>query len=392
MATVDRTGVTPTDLTGYLDRIESILRSALGGDLNLAAETPQGQLAGLLSLALAEVDEALVHVAAGMSLNTAAGRQLDDYGTLLRLARIPGERSTVTATLSGVPQTIVPLGARARTVQGSIFRTIAHVIILPSGTVGVPMEAVDFGPVIAPAGDLNSPVDAIAGWTGITNAADAVLGRDAETDAQYRRRYGREVAVHARGPLEAIEARILEVSGVTDAAVHDNATASQVTRQSVQIAARSILPIVEGGADADVARAIRDAKPPGIPTVGAETETVDGRAIRFTRVAPIRALVNITTTLGDNFPADGVLQLRQRVADWTAGLWASGPGDFETSGIGIGEALDPIRLYSPISSVPGHTVQSVAITNAVGGATISGAPDLNERITIAAADVTITPT
>ena len=55
MATLTAAGITPTDLTGYVERLEQALMNALGADLNLAPETPQGQLAGEFGLVFARV-------------------------------------------------------------------------------------------------------------------------------------------------------------------------------------------------------------------------------------------------------------------------------------------------------------------------------------------------
>ena len=152
MAKLTAAGIEPTDLTGYVERIEAALVAAFGADLNLAAETPQGQLAGVLGLVLTELDELATHVAAGANLHQALGRQLDDYGALFALPRIAGERSSVTATLSGTAGTIVPAGRRARTGAGAVFATTATAIIGAGGTVDVLYRSVVFGPIVAGVG------------------------------------------------------------------------------------------------------------------------------------------------------------------------------------------------------------------------------------------------
>ena len=98
MARLTEAGIEPTDLTGYVTRLEEAFRVALGEDLSLAPETPQGQLIGVLAIVFAELDEVLVHVVGGLNVRQASLRQLDDYGSLVDLRRIAGERTTVTAT------------------------------------------------------------------------------------------------------------------------------------------------------------------------------------------------------------------------------------------------------------------------------------------------------
>ena len=91
MARVTAQGIEPTTLQGYIDALEAAFRSALGQDIDLAPETPAGQLVGTLALTLTEVDEALVAVGNGMSRSRALGVQLDDLGSLLGIPRLAGE-------------------------------------------------------------------------------------------------------------------------------------------------------------------------------------------------------------------------------------------------------------------------------------------------------------
>ena len=91
MARVTAQGIEPTTLQGYIDALEAAFRSALGQDIDLAPETPAGQLVGTLALTLTEADEALVAVGNGMSRSRALGVQLDDLGSLLGIPRLEGE-------------------------------------------------------------------------------------------------------------------------------------------------------------------------------------------------------------------------------------------------------------------------------------------------------------
>ena len=390
MAVVDRAGISPTDLAGYVERLEELLRDALGADLDLAPETPQGQLAGLFGLLLTEIDEGLANVANGMSHHTAAGSQLDDWGSLLGIPRITGERSTVTATLSGAAGTVVPAGARVETTQGAVFRLDADTVIGTSGTVDALMRSAEAGPIVAEAGTLTRIVDIFSGWTGVTNAEDAALGRADESDADYRARYRSTVAHRAGSGIEAIRARVLQVDGVTPAAVHDNPTAESVTLQDVTIPARSLLVIAEGGADADIGQAIRDTKPAGIPTTGTESVTVDGTLYQFERVEVLAVRLELIIAIDiETFPSDGLDEIPRRVAAWGDGLWSSGVGDFDLGGLDIGEPLDERRLLSPMSSVPGHRVTYLRAALKSGDADVPESIGLNQRLSIAEEDVVL---
>ena len=111
-------------------------------------------------------------------------------------------------------------------------------------------------------------------------------------------------------------------------------------------------------------------------------------AISFRRVAPIAMAVAVSSAAGDGFPADGLAQMRANLLAWVAGTWDPGGTGFDRGGLAIGQSLDTNRLLSPINAVPGHTVATVTATR-TGGAAL-GTPDLDERFTLATADITLT--
>jgi len=379
MATINDTGIAPRDLTGYVELLEQLFRDTFGETINLDTETPQGQLIGILALVLAETDELGVYVANGLSPDTAAGRQLDDIGSLFGITRIAGERSSATVTLGGTQGTIIPAGSRVKTLENAIFASTADAVIPSGGTVDQLFRSVEVGAIQAGAAALTEIVDVVSGWTSATNAAAAEVGRAVETDSGYRERYRGEVAIHARDALEAIRARILDVSGVTRCIVRDNATAAAVTVQGIQIPARSVMAIMDGGASQDIASAIAATKPVGIATAGNVTVQVEvapgtNQAIRFRRVTRVPLAVTVGFRIDDAFPPTGVAQMRTNLLEYLDA--------FE-----IGQAVDERRILTPLQAVPGHMINSITVTLEDGGAL--RAPELDELFTLASADVTL---
>ena len=348
MARVTPEGIEPTSLQGYLDALGTAFRTALGEDLDLAPETPQGQIVGALALTLTQADEALVAVSNGQSVSRAQGIQLDDLGSLLGIERLLGTRSTVTVTLAGQGGTVIPSGARARTSVGDMFQLIQGVTIADSGSVSATMSAVVEGAVPAAAGSLTQIVDLVVSWESVTNPAAAVLGRGIETDAEYRARYGRVIARNVRGSTEAILAAVLGIEGVTDALLRENATGTAVTVQGKSIGAHSVCVVAEGGMDADVAAAIARSKPAGTGTSGDTTVNVPhpgGRTvpIKLSRPTSVPIKMTIRLTLDAEFPSDGTGRI-------ITGALA------HVNGLTIGEHLNIQRLLRDLLAVPGHTI------------------------------------
>lgn len=348
MARVTPEGIEPTSLQGYVEALGAAFRTALGEDLALAPETPQGQIVGALALTLTQVDEALVGVSNGHSVSRALGVQLDDLGSLLGIERLPATRSTVAVTLTGQVGVSIPAGSRARTALGDMFELIQEMTIPGSGSINAAMRAVEEGAIPAAAGSLNQIVDLVAGWESVINQAAATQGRGIESDEEYRVRYGRLTARNARGSVESIQAAVLDVDGVADALIRENATASEVTVQGKTIGAHSICVVVEGGIDSDVAAAIARSKPAGTGTSGDTNIDVPHPGgwsvpIKLSRASAVPVSVRMALSLDDAFPSDGTSRVIQEVLE-------------HVNGLSIGEHLNTQRLLRDMLAVPGHTV------------------------------------
>ena len=91
MAIWTTTGVQAASLDNLLTLFRNRFRDRFGPEVSLEPETPQGQLAALFAQALAEHEEAVVEQSNSLSVQHAVGRQLDDLGSLIGLARRTGE-------------------------------------------------------------------------------------------------------------------------------------------------------------------------------------------------------------------------------------------------------------------------------------------------------------
>ena len=348
MVRVTTDGVEPTSLTEYVVSLGGAFRSALGEDLDLSPETPQGQLIGVLALTLTEVDQALVAVSNGFSRSRALGLQLDDLTSLLGISRLLETKSSVPVTLTGVAGTTIPKGARAQTDFGDVFALTSETVIPAGGSVDATMEAEGPGPVPADPDSLTQILDLVAGWQAITNADSATLGRMTETDTEFRYRFGQLTARNARGSVEAILTAVLEVESVSDAVIRENDTSAAVTVQGKTVGAHSICVVAQGGVDAEVAATIARSKPLGTGTSGDTMVNIAHPGgwtlpIRFSRVNAIPIKVKMELALSPAFPADGTSQMILKVLEHVEGL-------------AIGEPLTYQRLLGDMLNTPGHTV------------------------------------
>lgn len=393
---ITEAGIIGESLTEWKAKLEDIFTNALGNDLDLSPETPQGQLIGLLAITLTQQDEVAVAIANGRSVSRAIGRQQEDIASLVGITRRDGERSTVTATITGTAGAEVPQGMIARTEPGGDdFRVVTATIIPAGGSVNAVMESVEIGAIQANAGSLNRLVSLPTGVETITNTDAANQGRPKESDADFRKRYMEVIGRVATGYKEAIKAAILAKPGVIDARIFDNDTGATVTKQGVNIGSHSMMAVIEGGQAADIAEAIRVSKPLGIGMTGATSHAIDGTTYRWNICQKVELIITLQIKVTQGFPSDGVGRIRQNIIDWAIGEFdVIGNGIFDTTGIDIGENISLERLRTPINAVPGHQITTLTVQqrNAQGNAVAITDPTLIQRQTIDADDINITIT
>lgn len=307
---VDAAGVRAASLAEIREDLNERQREAFGSDLALSPQVPQSQWSGIAASALSEILEAVVRIAVyGSSVDDARWTWLDQLGSLLGIERITATRSRVTATLTGVGGTGVPAGSRARTPDGDVFESVEAVSLTADG-VRVEFRALETGPVIAPAGQLNRIVTVIAGWETVTNAEDAVPGRDRQGDADYRAAMLARTARGSVGTVSSLESALAEARAGRTRVVENNADAT-ATVQGWPVGAHSVLVVAEGGLDADIRRAIENHRGMGVGTmtaiVGAPPNTgaLNGIANRrFDQRPPLTwAGVQLTAAFGPNMNA-----------------------------------------------------------------------------------------
>lgn len=186
-------------------------------------------------------------------------------------------------------------------------------------------ESENTGAIQALAGSITVISTAVTGIERVENADDAVLGRETETDPELRIRAGESLAILGGSTQSAIKAKLLNISGVTFAAVFQNVTdfvdINGLPPHSVRV-------VVDGGADADIWNVLYfEAVSAGIFMDGTEQTTIiddngDAQPVAFSRPVSVRIYVdagnglitNSDPTQGKIFPADGQDQIKFNLA------------------------------------------------------------------------------
>lgn len=267
------------------------------------------QIIGTVASAAREAWEAVEAVHAASDRDRASGASLRSVAAITGTRALGATKSTVSLTLTLGAGVTVPAGSIV-SVDGAPearFVTIESVTSTTARTYSAEAEAETAGPVAANAGTLTIIETPVSGWTGVTNALDAVPGALAETDPELRARAEDELAAPGRSPQDAIRARLLQLlrdKGVTRGSVTVHMNVGDVV-DADGLPGHSVEAVVYDGTDngsavtsSDIAETLWSCVGAGIYTHGNTPITVrdsagGAHAVRFTR--PLVRAVYIVT-------------------------------------------------------------------------------------------------
>lgn len=270
--------------------------------------------------------------------------------SLALAASINASALAITATdLSGKVKIISDTYAKAFAVTSNTANLTITSVATP-----VYFVAKSTGPIAALANTLTVIETPVPGLYSVNNPLDGVTGRDEESDAALRLRRYSSLRLAGAGAVEAIRARLQNVTNIVAAYVFENPTGLV---DSAGRPAHSVECVLSGGLDADIATTIWNAKPAGIALYGSVTTNITDsqgtvQPIKFSRATDIYVWLNVVLTLysEESFPSNGYTLVRDAILAYAS------------ANMGIGTDVLLKRFYSPIFSIPG--VKDAAITRA----------------------------
>lgn len=357
---VTSTGVVVPDTAVLRQDVAAEYKRIFGADLDVSPETPQGRLIEVNALNRSNTIMLNALMANQINPDVATGVFLDAIAALTDCYRVKATKSTVTGTLTGAAGTVIPAGARARTMAGDIFY-LENAVTLPLSGVGtgIFLSRAD-GSVAAPAGSLNSIADGILGWETVHNDTAAVLGADEQSDRDLRIQRRRTLFTGA-AYLGALQSAVWRVPNVKGVLALDNNSGETVTKDNVSLKPHSIYVAVYGGEDDAIALALYKTKTVGADyngnTVVAIRESENGREYAVTFNRPTVINIKVEITIEAVTPASDLTQsVQDAIAAYEAGLITN------IEGLNIGVDVSPFELGAAIvSQISGVLVRNVRI-------------------------------
>ena len=269
------------------------LYSIYGPSINVAPNSPDGQMVNIVAQAKLDVLEAIVQAYNSFDPDQAVGVQLDQRCAINGVFRQAGSyTSQQIAVTTSASTTLVGLDAAPATpftVQdgaGNQYAPVTTTAIGAAGTTTVVFRAITLGPIQSAANSITTISTVQAGVTSVNNPSGPTsVGTNEETDYALRIRRQNSVALPSIGYLSGLYGAILNTAGVNATTIYENTTS---TTDANGVPAHSIWPIVLGGSNADVAAAIYLKRSAGCGMYGAVTQGVtqyDGSTfnVKFSR-------------------------------------------------------------------------------------------------------------
>lgn len=404
------TGVIVPDTSSVIADVQNEWKDVFGNDLSVEPETPQGRIIEMIARQRVFTIQMAAALSNVLNLNKAYGFVLDDIGSLFQLSRKSATYTTTQITMSGVADTVIPIGTELMSDDGDKFVNDYEYVIGSNGSVTGVFRAVESGNIPAQVGSITTIISAVAGLETVINNASATMGMEQESDQEFRNRIKASLNINSTSVLSAIKSAVANIDGVKQVIAYENTTATDsVLNDIFKIPAHSIAiivdyteidPVTEPVAN-EIAEAIYKKKTLGAGYITAETSAADpyiksidyidendSQTHTVTFAKPIEANVATVITVekrnyaGDDLEGD----IKTAIANFMDG------NNPEVDRVDIAGTLSPFELAAAISSeIPDIFINSITIGrvgSAQGTAVI--VLDSAEKLVIAPENITVT--
>jgi uncharacterized phage protein gp47/JayE len=263
-ATIDANGITAPAYEDILASLQTSYMQIYGSDVDLAADSQDGQWIAIQAQAIFEANQAVIAAYLSYSPTYAQGVGLSSVVKINGIRRLVPSPSTVELLLVGRAGKTIANGVVADEFN-NLWDLPPTVEIPVAGQVNVTATAEEVGAIQAAPGTVTAIQTLMPGWDSATNPDSAAPGAPVEDDATLRQRQTYSTALPAITPRESILGNVLNAAGVQRAQVWENDT-DQTDANGIP--SHSVSVVVEGGTDTDIATIIARTKNVGCGTYG----------------------------------------------------------------------------------------------------------------------------
>lgn len=280
VSSLSNNGLSIDTLPDLIASLTTQLEGIYGPDINVASNTPDGQLINIFCQTVEDLLELLQGVYGSFGFMTAYGTTLDQRLALLGITRKAGTYTTTPVTVTvnraltlyGLDQTAQPVFTLIDQ-TGNLWNLAVTHVFSGSGSAALTFQAAQLGPVGVSANTITQQSTTVLGVTSVNNptVVGTVNGVAEENDTQFKIRAAQSFSLAATSPADSIEAALDNLPDVTDALVSENDTAVVDINGTP---GHSVWCIVAGGTAPEIGQAIYAKKAPGCGMRGSQTSVI----------------------------------------------------------------------------------------------------------------------
>lgn len=385
------TGLTLQTRDELLAFYTAAYQSIYGADINLASDTPDGQMMNIQIQAVLDLQDLLMQIYNMFDPDNAIGVILDQRVSINGIQREAGT-FTVTPVTLVINQALNLYGLDQDAQQiytvadgeGNQWKLIDSVNVPGPGTYVYNFQSAVPGAVLTVPNTINVPVTIVLGVETINNPTAALsVGINEESDAVLKVRRQKSVSLASQGYLQGLLAALENINGVTSAFVYENNSSST---DGDGVPSHSIWVIVAGTADpAQIAQAIYTKRNAGCGMFGAISYTitqVDGTPfiVKWDDVEAENLFISFTASSIDGINPPNIAAIRAQLPTLFV------PGVFQTVNVNT--------LATLVQQIDPNTLVTSAgfSTSATGPFTNTLSPTAkNFQFVVSSANIIITP-
>lgn len=267
--TINENGLLIDEFSTIYNRLADKFKLIYGQDINLEQNSPDGQLLGIITNEIYDLQTLILHIYNSFDPDLAQGVELNKLLKLIAQTRRASTKSIVDITIVANANVTLPADYIIIDENKNEWVINAETTLI-AGTNIVSFNAVNFGAIEASANTINDVVTVFPEIISVNNALPAEVGRDEESDVLLRKRRNNLLSVNSNSTIAGIYSKLFLLDTVTDAVIYENATDTYDALKDLN--AHTLWCIIDGGSIDEIAKTIATDKTIGTDLKGTVTE------------------------------------------------------------------------------------------------------------------------
>ena len=296
MLQVTNRGVVIDRLNDIYTKLSEQFKAIYGQDINLNADTPDGQMIGIFSQSLSDINEVILFIIQMLDPYNATGSWLEQRALYAGVVRRGAEYSYINdVAIIGDRVVTIPKGAVLTDGNGVKWVTVNDITLNANGSARTILRSQDLGAFSLAMNESLTFETVYTGVRGATALIAATEGIEEETDVQLLQRFMMSHSINNYDDRQGVQAALSSLTDVKKVLVLENYTNETDTDTGLPM--HSINAIVLGGDDQEIALTLLK-KTGGVAFFGQTEVTLfhEGmnRRVWFDRPALVPVTVELT--------------------------------------------------------------------------------------------------